>query len=140
MIVESDLKTLLEINNRLPDFKQKRTLEELQLKAGTSWLALIWQENKQNVGFKLGYKLDETCFYSWIGGVLPEYRGKGIAQKLLTYQEAWCKTQGYQSIRVKSTNLFRPMLTMLIKNEYNIIGTEHSKRLNTTKILFQKEI
>ena len=37
---------------------------------------------KLPIGFKVGYERD-GYFYSWMGGVLSDYRKKGVAQNLL---------------------------------------------------------
>ena len=140
MIIETDLNTIFDIKQKLPEFHQAKDLSQLQSRVGDTYLALAYKLDDSLAGFKLGYALDSDTFYSWIGGVLPQHRKKGIAKQLLSYQESWCESRGYKSIRVKSTNLFRPMLLMLIKNKYNIIGTEHSETFDTTKILFSKDL
>jgi ribosomal protein S18 acetylase RimI-like enzyme len=39
-------------------------------------------------GFKVAYSRDEgSSLYSWMGGVLPEYRRKGIARNLSRIME-----------------------------------------------------
>ena len=44
---------------------------------------------EQLVGFKLGYAHTPTRYYSWLGGVDPEYRRQGIAGGLMHRQHAW---------------------------------------------------
>jgi ribosomal protein S18 acetylase RimI-like enzyme len=61
------------------------------------------------VGFKSGYseKLDQ--FYSWTGGVHPDFRKRGIAEKLMTLQHQSLKEMGYAYVTTKSQNDFKPM-------------------------------
>lgn len=39
-------------------------------------------------GFKPGYTLDEDSFYSWLGGVLPEYRKRASRRHYWTRSKA----------------------------------------------------
>lgn len=74
------------------------------------------------MGFKGGYdSFKDGSFYSWIGGVLPEYRRKGIAQLLMDAQLKWAKEQGYKSVRYKTQNRFKGMILLGIRNGYQII-------------------
>ena len=93
----------------------------------------------QPVGFKIGYERDQSEFYSWLGGVLPEYRGLGVAAKLMTTQHEWCQRQGYLKIGTKTQNRFKEMLMLNIKNGFEIIGTDPTDK-DGMKILMEKKI
>jgi ribosomal protein S18 acetylase RimI-like enzyme len=49
-------------------------------------LILVASIQKMLLGYKVAYK-DGQDLYSWMGGVLPEYRKMGIAKKLADEQE-----------------------------------------------------
>ncbi len=98
---------------------------------------LIGVIDKNPVGFKLGYEENKDEFYSWLGAVLPEFRGLGIAQDLLTAQHTWCAKQGYKSVRTTTENQFREMLLLNIKSGFDVIGT-HLTSKNTVKINLRK--
>jgi predicted GNAT superfamily acetyltransferase len=53
------------------------------------------------IGFKIGYESDSEEFYSWIGGVDPAYRKKGIGSTLMNMQHEWLKNEGIKSLRHK---------------------------------------
>ncbi len=97
-------------------------------------LALI---DGQPVAFKLGYEFDSSTFYSWIGGVLPEYQGLGIASDLMKLQHDWCQKQGYEKIQTKTQNKFREMLSLNINAGFNIIALEKSRN-GEDKIVLEK--
>jgi GNAT superfamily N-acetyltransferase len=101
-------------------------------------LAIAYIED-QPVGFKIGYARNPDEFYSWLGGVLPEFRGLGIASDLMATQHEWCQKQGYSKISTKTQNRFKPMLILNIKNGFEIIGTEPSDK-DGMKILMEKKI
>lgn len=90
------------------------------------------------VGFKIGYEDTETLYYSWLGGVLPEYRGRGIASALMQRQHTRIAEMGYPKVETRTRNRYKSMLILNIKHGFNIIGTQFSK--NDVKIILQKTI
>lgn len=91
------------------------------------------------VGFKLGYELNDREFYSWLGGVVPEYRGIGIAADLMTKQHEWCREKGYQQIQTTTQNRFREMLLLNIRFGFDVVGITDSDEQGS-KIILQKKI
>lgn len=90
------------------------------------------------VGFKLGYEAWEKCHYSWLGGVLPDYRGLGFAARLMNAQHAWAFAHGYERVRTKTLNRWRGMLLLNIREGFQIIATEAGSR--GLKIVLEKEL
>ncbi len=101
-------------------------------------IVLTYFENSP-VGFKIGYRYNETTFYSWVGGVLPDFRRKGIAQKLAKKQEELIKEKGYKKLRTKSMNRFKPMLILNIKNGFDIVQV-YTNTSGQQKIVFEKDL
>lgn len=136
------LNNLLELNQAIPEFDNPYSLVEYQLRLSNKpMLALFIKVEGEVAGFKLGYEQTDDRFYSWLGGVLPEFRGLGLAQQLLQVQESWAKQQGYQHIEVKTLNRFSSMLKMLISNQYQI--TELKQDIDNpsfNKISLQKSL
>lgn len=95
--------------------------------------------DEKAVGFKMGYKEDKWNFYSWIGAVLPEYRGLGIAKDLMNTQHEWCRKQGYSKIQTKTQNHYKEMLLLNLKSGFEVIGT-HTSEKGGIKILLEKNI
>lgn len=75
------------------------------------------------VGFKIGYRESDTTFYSWLGGVLPDFRGQGIAQRLMQAQHEYCRQQGYRFVKTKTMNRWRAMLILNLKNGFDVHET-----------------
>ncbi|MEE4659359.1 MAG: GNAT family N-acetyltransferase [Halieaceae bacterium] len=132
------LERLYAVYQALPEFERVEPLESLRRRIGERYLAQVYCEAGNDLAFKLGYAIDDEQFYSWLGGVLPEARGRGVARALLRAQEAWALQQGFREMQVKSMNRFPGMLRLLISSGYQITGvTPHSdQRLN--KIHFCK--
>jgi GNAT superfamily N-acetyltransferase len=87
------------------------------------------------IGYKLGYRRNPEVFYSWLGGVSPEYRRRGIARELLQRQHAWCRSQGYRRVRTDTTNAFKDMLLLNIRAGFDVIGTYHDAERGLTIML-----
>ena len=85
------------------------------------------KKNHDIVGFKLGYPLSSKLFYSWIGGVLSNWRRLGLAKKMLQTQHAVVKELGYQTIRTKTEHRFEPMLVLNLKEGFQIIDRQKEK-------------
>lgn len=103
-----------------------------------AYILLAFSCNKL-IGFKIGYPYNKDTFYSWIGGVLPSFRKKGIASKLLNNQELYAKELGFKKMRTKSMNRFKPMMILNLKNNYNIVKI-YTNSKQQTKIVFEKTL
>ena len=76
------------------------------------------------VGFKVGYALDQLTFYSWMGGVMPEFRRLGIARRLAANQEQWAGQNGYRIIKLKTRNIHKRMLIFALKSGFFVEDVE----------------
>ena len=57
-------------------------------------IALVAVEGEQVAGFKFGYEHEDGAFYSWLGGVHPNFQRRGIAKALMEHQHKVVKEQG----------------------------------------------
>lgn len=87
------------------------------------WLAQFALAGERVVGFKLGYAERRARFYSWLGGVHPEFRRMGIARRLMRAQHDWCRAEGFELVETATTNAFRPMLFLNLHSGFDIVGT-----------------
>jgi len=115
--------------------------EKLAKKLIPGSILLVAEAGGRAVAFKLGYPISPQVFYSWIGGVIPAFRGHGTARALMKMQEQLAQERGYGTIRVKSMNQFPAMLHLLISADYKIVDTEYpTSSLKDSKIVFEKRI
>lgn len=89
--------------------------------------------------FKLGYELEDKKFYSWLGGVVPEFRGLGIAADLMKMQHQRCKQNGYTKIQTKTQNRFRDMLVLNLRFGFDVVGF-HTSDEGGPKIILEKSL
>ena len=85
-------------------------------------------EGSTLVGFKCGYADRPDRFYSWVGGVHPSFRRRGIGEELMRRQHEGCRDWGYQAVRTMTTNEHRPMLLLNIRSGFDVIGTTTGRR------------
>ena len=93
----------------------------------------------EKAGFKVGYARDDY-FYSWMGGVLPKFRKRGVAKALAMEQEIWAKKNNFNSIQFKTWNQHKAMLIFSLKNGFDIIALEKRKRVVDYRIILEKKI
>ena len=82
----------------------------------------------------LGFKVE--TFFSWMSGVLPEFRRQGIASAIMRRQHQWCHQHGMRHVSARIHNLNIPMLQLCLKHRYLITGSvmESEERL---KVMLQ---
>jgi len=100
--------------------------------------ATLWQAraSEQLVGFKAGYALTRNRYYSWLGAVLPAYRGQGIASQLMIAQHQWVTSKGYESIETSAREENRIMRNLNIENGFTEVGKR--SRGSDIDIIYEK--
>lgn len=76
------------------------------------------------LGFKLGYRQAPGLFYSWLGGVHPEARRQGIAQRLMAAQHGWARGQGYRAVETRTRTANNAMIIVNLKAGFRIVAFE----------------
>ena len=66
MVLITDIETAFSVYQRIPEFPDRIGLEEMKTRVGEHYLSLVYEHNKQAVGFKLGYALAKDEFSSWL--------------------------------------------------------------------------
>lgn len=112
---------------------------EDELAARSKSLILIALDHDEVVGYKIGYQDLKTRFYSWLGGVYPDYRGQGIASELMRRQHEWCESQGYSIVRTQTKNKWRSMLILNLRHGFDVIGT-YTDEKGEPKIILEKRL
>lgn len=138
IIREGKINEIFEVHCRIPEFDDRYGLDEFKKRLeGKKKLILLAESNGKLLGYKAGY-CEKHYFYSWMGGVIPEYRKQDIATMLAHKQEDWVKKQGLDTIRFKTLNKFKKMLLFSISNGFRIIGTVPYEGEEGFKILLEK--
>lgn len=134
---------LLWVHGRIPEFLGK----EVSLNFYTDrlknrhHLALVAEKEGELLGFKVGYQDEKPeTFYSWMGGVRPEFRKFGIATALADYQEKWAKKNGYTFIFFKTRNRLPPMINFGLSRGFKIIEVIRKGGVEDYRIVMKKDL
>ncbi len=139
-IRQGTIEEALRVSDQIPEFLDGYGKEEYKFRLENKLnLILIAEDGDKAVGFKVGYQTDDY-FYSWVGGVVPEYRRSGVAKKLSDFLEQWVKEKGISVVRFKTQNKFKHMLIFALKNGFSIIGTVPFDRDEGFKVLLEKKL
>lgn len=123
---------------QLPEFTDPPTAADCYERIGSRpYCCLVAEADGRVVGCKLGYDRDGE-FYSWLGGVLPAYRRRGIARGLALAQEAWARRRGYTAIAFKTRNQHKAMLAFALQNGFDVVGFTEKATVATNRILLRK--
>ena len=120
---EASLKEIFQVHQLIPEFSDKKGLDFYTTRlANVLYLALVAEWDGGLVGFKVGYQSDRTeTFYSWMGGVVPEFRKFGVATALADFQESWAMEKGFKDIFFKTRNRFPAMISFGLNRGFKII-------------------
>lgn len=141
-ITTASIDAAAEFLSRIPEFKDSYPPEEYRkrLLQNQHLILLAYTEDGEACGCKVGYELSNTCFYSWMGGVMPQWRRHGVAELLAVAQEKWAQKQGYERIRFKTRNSCKAMLHFALSRGFNIVGVEPKDQLIDYRIWLEKEL
>lgn len=103
-------------------------------------LLLVANLDSRPVGFATGFELKPSVFFSWLTGVLPDFRRQGIAQQLHEAQCAWAAGHEYQYVRMECHNAHRAILHMAIAMDFNIVGVRWDPDRHDNLIIFEKTL
>ena len=76
----------------------------------------------QLVGFKAGYAMTELKYYSWLGGVHPDFRRRGIASELMERQHRWLVQRGYAMVETAVNQENLAMAQANLRHGFSVCG------------------
>lgn len=109
--------------------------------AGNSILPIQFMIDDTIVGFTLVIeKHAESTLHCWLGGVLPEYRNRGIVSGFIDWIIQYGTENKYAHITINTDNYKPDIIRMLVKFGFAIIGVEQTKYGDGNKIMFRFDI
>jgi len=141
-IRNGSISEVVELSRKVPEFFQpysEKTYEERLLE--NQHLILVAEVDGKPAGFKVGYqRFGHDVFYSWMGGVLNEYRRKGIATKLANEQETWAKNQGFTKVVFKTRNRLTKMIHFGLNRGFMIVGLIKKGKVEDYRLVMEKKL
>ena len=139
-IIEGTINQAVEISKQIPEFINPYEASEYEKRLKDKMhLILIAYWKGKPAGFKVGYQIDDH-FYSWMSGVIPEFRRKKIAQELARFQQKLIKEKGLELIKMKTRNKHKAMLQFVLSDGFYITGMEKHDNPEESRILLDKEL
>lgn len=142
IVLEGSANDCHEVMLHLPEFSHPiRSVSEIEKRlTNKSFKIGIAKIDNELIGFKIGYQQGESNIYSWLGGVLPQFRQNGVAAALAQHQEEWAKSLGFKTIRFKTRNKHIAMLRFSLKRGFKIVDFETKEDINENRIILEKVI
>lgn len=142
IIREAGPSELLWVHERIPEFPGHASLEfYTERLKDRLYLALVAEKGGELLGFKVGYQSDTTdSFYSWMGGVRPEFRKQGIANALAEYQEEWASGKGFGYVYFKTRNRFPTMIMFGLKRGFKIMEVLPKGGVEDYRVVMRKKL
>ncbi len=92
----------------------------------------------QLVGFKIGYAIKSHHYYSWLGGVHPQWLRQSIAQQLMEQQHAWLASEGFTVVETGAQAKNEAMCELNLKSGFEVVGSREKRR--GLQLTFEKQL
>lgn len=134
------LKSLVELEKRV--FEKPISEEQLRtrLESSRGVLGILAMVDGKACGYKVGFERSADTFYSWIGGVDPDYRQRGIASSLMQEQHKLLAERRYRYVRTRTKNAYREMMILNLKHGFEITGVHHKLKESRLAIIMEKRL
>ncbi len=104
-------------------FDEPRLDVEWRLSAMPNATAVLARDRGRLVGFKLGYAMTESKYYSWLGGVHLTVRGSGVARQLMRHQHRWLKEMGCSHVETATDQHNVAMARVNLQEGFTVCGS-----------------
>ena len=128
-------------HNAIPELEEHNEAFFSRRISGRKHLNLVAYVGKSIAGYNVSYdKFGDGSIYCWMTGVAPRYRRMGILTAMMQQLIRWAKQQGFTSVKLKTRNNRREMLSYLVTHGYNIIEVIPKDRVEDNRIVFEKKM
>jgi len=135
-----EIDTIAEIYNELFSPARDREFFKKRFRGRHNVSMLVAMLDDRHVGFTIGFELMPSTFFSWLCGVLPDFRRLGIATQLIKGQQAWAIDHNYSIIRFECQNQHRPMLHVAISEGYDLVGMRWDTATGNNVAIFERDL
>jgi predicted GNAT superfamily acetyltransferase len=100
--------------------------------------AVLARSRGRLVGFKLGYAMTESKYYSWLGGVHPGARGSGVARQLMRHQHRWLTERGCALVETATDEGNVAMARINLREGFAVCGSRSEP--GRSQVLYLKRL
>ena len=141
LIRPGNFQECIALSRKIPEFDSPYDMTEYEKRCAEGHILLNAFVGQKPAGFKVGYdRFKDGSFYSWMGGVLPQYRKQGVASSLANNQEEWTREKGFSSIRLKTWKRHQAMLKFCIQRGFTIIKKIPKNFDSESRIWLEKQL
>ncbi|SMD36664.1 Acetyltransferase (GNAT) domain-containing protein [Reichenbachiella faecimaris] len=142
IIRKGTIEEVVTLSRQIPEFDNphKAKVYEQRLNENQHLIAIA-ELDRELAGFKVGYdKFNDKSFYTWMGGVLPQFRKSGVAKALAQFQEEFALMHGFETIVLKTRNKHKNMLHFALSSGFDIIEVEVKSDTLENRIILRKKL
>jgi len=140
ILAPNDLDLVVNLYNQIFTPPNEKAFFERRFLGRYNNLVMVAAVDGEPVGFTLGFELKPSVYFSWLYGVLPDYRRVGIGSQLMHAVHAWAAEHGYEAVRLECHNDHRAMLHMCIEHRYDVLGVRWDPDRGANLVLFEKHL
>ena len=74
------------------------------------------------IGFKAGYATAHNRYYSWLGGIDPDFRRQGIAKQLMNQQHDWLHESRFRLLETHVEQTNKVMIQLNLDAGFTVAG------------------
>ena len=146
IVREAPLEDAIKVHREVPEFEVEGLESDDDLKSyfedrykDKEKVIIVGYLNEKPIGYLIGYDRDEDgdSFYCWMAGVSSQWRRIGTLTGLMYYQKEWAKKHGYKTLKIKTRNTRREMLSYLVKEGFNFTNVDTRDTIEDNRISLQ---
>ena len=144
IVREAPLEDAIKVHREVPEFEVLESDEDLKAYFEDRYkdkekVIIVGYLNEEPIGYMIGYDKfeDGDSFYCWMAGVSKEWRRIGTLTGLMYYQKEWAKKHGYSTLKIKTRNTRREMLSYLVKDGFNFTSVDPRESIDENRINLQ---
>ncbi|MBK8205731.1 MAG: GNAT family N-acetyltransferase [Planctomycetes bacterium] len=110
--------------------------------AGRESLVLATFDAERVVAYKIAYRTGNRheILYSWLGGVHPHHRRKGLARALIRAQHAWAHEHGITHVETHTWGDNPGMLILNLHEGFSIVGVTSGPDRPGVRVILRKAL
>lgn len=136
----NELKLVAELYNRIFNPPQTEEFFRRRFRGRHNVCMMVAMVEGQHVGLTIGFELMPSTYFSWLCGILADYRRQGIATQLMQAQAAWAQDHDYSILRFECQNQHRPMLHVAITEGFDLVGIRWDTATADNVVIFERDL
>lgn len=135
-IGRSDLEIIAEMNRLI--FEEERIINSF---ARDDLVVLLASVDGEPAGFKIGYRESRLVFYSAKGGVMPGFRRRGIARRLLDVMIDGADARGYKRFAFDTFPNRHPGMSVLaLRQGFQLTRADYNPTYRDYRLRFEIDL